>query len=170
MPYGSFGDIVFEVYEYYAHNEENTYIYARQQTIQPPSTTQWLGRELQKIRMKLKFHYLLSNPAESYKKLKEIAQKGEAQKLIIAEQVLGDFVIDKINAEYTQVNMHGQPIAIELDVEFTEYVKKELQKTKHKRGSQSGRRTQKGGKESNKKAPQQNQKPKAVITREGAKK
>ncbi|QID32332.1 phage tail protein [Pampinifervens florentissimum] len=168
MKYGSFGDIVFEVYEYYAHNEENTYIYARQQTIQPPSTTQWLGRELQKIRMKLKFHYLLSNPAESYKKLKEIAQKGEAQKLIIAEQVLGDFVIDKINAEYTQVNTYGQPVAIELDIELTEYAKKELQKTRHKRGSQGQKKKQKNA--TQKTQQQQGSKPKAIITKEGAKK
>jgi len=162
MKYGSFGDIVFEVHEYFSHAEENSFIYARQQTIQPPSATQWLGRELQKIRMKLKFHYLLSNPAESYKKLKEIAQKGEAQKLIIAEQVLGDFVIDKINAEYTQVNTYGQPIAVELDVEFTEYLKKELQKTQHTRN--------KNKKKKKTKKSDEPKKPEAIITREGVKK
>jgi len=168
MKYGSFGDIVFEVHEYFSHTEENSFIYARPETIQPPSATQWLGRELQKIRMKLKFHYLLSTPAESYKKLKEIAQKGEAQKLIIAEQVLGDFVIDKINAEYTQVNVYGQPVAIELDVELTEYVKKELQKTQHRRGK-SRRRTKKPTQQKSQQKSQQNR-PQAIITREGAKK
>lgn len=166
MKYGSFGDIVFEVHEYFSHAEENSFIYARQQTIQPPSATQWLGRELQKIRMKLKFHYLLSNPAESYKKLKELAQKGETQKLIIAEQVLGDFVIDKINAEYTQVNAYGQPVVIELDVELTEYIKKELQKTQHRRSSQSNRQKKKNTAQKT----QQGSKPKAIITKEGAKK
>lgn len=161
MQYGSLGDIVFEVHSYYAHTEENTYIYARPQTIQPPSTTQWFGKELRKVRLKLKFHYLLGEPAESYKKLKELAEKGEAQKLIIAHQVLGDFVIDRINAEYTQTNIHGQPVAIELDVELTEYMKKELQKTQNKRKS----KTKRG------KTTQQNKnQPKAIITREGAKK
>ncbi len=163
MPYGSFGDIVFEVHEYFSHTEENSFSYARPETIQPPSTTQWLGRELQKIRMKLKFHYLLSNPAESYKKLKELAQKGEVQKLIIAKQILGDFVIDRINAEYTQVNAYGQPIAIELDIEFTEYIKKELQKTQHTRSKKKKKKKTKP--ESN-----NSKKPEAIITREGAKK
>lgn len=169
MQYGSLGDVIFEVHQYYAHIEENSYVYARPQTIQPPSTTQWFGKELKKIRLKLKFHYILSDPAESYKKLKELAEKGEAQKLIIAQQVLGEFVIDRINAEYVQTNMHGQPVAIEVDVELTEYVKKEVQKTQNsKRGTQNRKQTSKS-KQTNSQQKQKSQ-PKAIITREGARK
>lgn len=143
MPYGSLGDIVFEVVEYFSHSEEHPYIYARHDTIYPPSTTQWMGRELQKITLKLKFHMLTSSPLEAYTKLKELAEKGEAQKLIIAEQVLGDFVIDRIKAEYKQVDLYGKPVSLELELELTEYVKKELRKTRHKRSAQKKAKTQK---------------------------
>ncbi len=36
MPYGSFGNLVFEVVEYFSHTEEHPYIYARKDTIYPP--------------------------------------------------------------------------------------------------------------------------------------
>jgi len=130
MPYGSFGDVVFEVVEYFEHTEENPYIYARKDTIFPPSTTQWMGKELRKLKMSIKLHHMLSQPEQTYQQLKDLAEKGEAQKLIIAEKVLGDFVIDKIDAQYTQVSLQGVPIAISLSLELTEYVKKELQTKK----------------------------------------
>lgn len=143
MPYGSFGDLVFEVVEYFSHTEEHPYIYARHDTIYPPSTTQWMGRELQKITLKLKFHTMTSSPSEALSLIKELAEKGEAQKLIIAEQVLGDFVIDKIKAEYKQVDLYGNPVLLELELELTEYVKKELQKIKHKKATSKKKQAQK---------------------------
>jgi len=161
MQYGSLGDVIFEVHQYYAHTEDNSYIYARPQTIQPPSTTQWFGKELRKINLKLKLHWMLGDPQSAYQKLKELAEKGEPQKLIIAQQVLGEFVIDRISAEYTQTNVYGQPVAIELALELTEFTKKELQKT------QNARRQQARQKKTNSQT-QTRQQPKALITREGA--
>ncbi len=141
MPYGSFGNIVFEVVEYFEHTEENEYIYARKNTIYPPSTTQYLGKELRKLKMTIKLHHMISKPEETYKKLKELAEKGEAHKLIIAEQVLGNFVIDKISASYKQVSRKGIPIAIVLEIELNEYVKKELQTVKNKQALQKPKKT-----------------------------
>lgn len=131
MPYGSFGDVVFEVVEYFSHVEEIDFPYARHQTIQPPSTTQWMGkRELKKISLKLKFHFLTSKPRDAYQRLVEMAEKGEAQKLIIAEDVLGDFTIDRIKIVYEQVNLNGLPIVYEIDLELTEFHKKKLETMK----------------------------------------
>lgn len=162
MPYGSFGDVVFEVVEYFSHTEEIDFPYARHQTIQPPSTTQWMGkRELKKISLKLKFHFLTSKPREAYQKLIEIAEKGEAQKLIIAEEVLGDYVIDKIKIVYEQTNFKGIPIAYEVDLELTEYQKKELETIKTKTTKKPVKKQQ-----TSKQASSQ---PKAIITRDNQK-
>lgn len=67
---------------------------------------------------------MTSSPIEAYSKIKEFAEKGEAQKLIIAEQVLGDFVTDRIRTEYKQVDQLGHPVSLELELSLTEYVKK----------------------------------------------
>lgn len=144
MQYGSFGDILFEIMEYYEHTEENEYIYARKHVIKPPSTTQWLGVELGKVKLKIKLHQLVSeDPELSYEMLKYIASKGKAKTLIIAEQVKGNYVIDKIIANYTQTDFKGRGIVIEVEIEMTEYIKKDIQTIQNKRTKQKSKKIKK---------------------------
>ncbi|MBX0310385.1 MAG: phage tail protein, partial [Sulfurihydrogenibium sp.] len=128
MKYASFGDIVFEVFSYREHKESNQYAVAKLQTVIAPSSLQFLGNELQTLELTINFHNAFCNPTEKYEKLKELAKQGDPQKLIIAEKVLGDFVIESIDAEYQQIDAYGQPVDITLNVRFTEYIKKEIQK------------------------------------------
>ena len=130
MKYASFGDIIFQIFSYREHKESNQYAVAKLQTVIAPSSLQFLGNELLSLELAVNFHNAFCNPLEEYQKLKELAKTGEPQKLIIAEKVLGDFVIESIDAEYQQIDAYGQPVDITLNVRFVEYIKKEIQKRK----------------------------------------
>ncbi len=130
MKYASFGDIIFQIFSYREHKESNQYAVAKLQTIIAPSSIQFLGNELISLELAVNFHNAFCNPLEEYQKLKDIAKQGEPQKLIIAEKIIGDFVIESIDAEYQQIDAYGQPVNITLNVKFTEYIKKEIQKRK----------------------------------------
>jgi phage protein U len=130
MKYASFGDIIFQIFSYREHKESNQYAIAKLQTVIAPSSLQYLGNELLSLELAVNFHNAFCNPLEEYQKLKDLAKQGEPQKLIIAEKVLGDFVIESIVAEYQQIDAYGQPVDITLNVRFTEYIKKEIQKKK----------------------------------------
>jgi len=129
MQYAQLGDVVFELLSYREHSEENEYIYARKETAFPPSILQSMGTELQKLTLGVKWHREWCNPREEYEKLKSLANKGEPAKLIIASQIIGNYVIQKISAQYEQIDVWGKPVEVSCRVELTEYREKEL-KTK----------------------------------------
>ncbi len=128
MIYVQFGNVVFEVLAYREHKEEQIFIYAHHETIFPPSSLQWMGKELQKITMSIRWHNQWCSPYEEYQKFIETAEKGEAQKLIIGSFILGDFVVERISSSIQQIDAWGKPVIIDAEVEFMEYVKKEIEK------------------------------------------
>lgn len=128
MRYASFGDIAFEIFSYREHKENSQFAVSKLQTVIAPSSMQFLGSELMSLELTINFHNAFCNPTEEYEKLKELAKTGEPQKLIIAEKVLGDFVIESIDADFQQIDAFGQSVDISLNVKFTEYIKKEIQK------------------------------------------
>jgi len=132
MQYGQLGEIVFQVTDFKNLTEENPYIYAHQETAQAPSSLQFLGTELRKIELSLRFHFKFCNPKEEYEKLKSLARQGEAKKLIIAKEVLGDFVIENISGEFIKVDAWGKPIIIDATLELSEFVEKEVKTRKIK--------------------------------------
>lgn len=131
MIYAQWGDITFELYSYKQHTEDIQIAYAKHQTIQPPSSVQFMGgKELKSIQLSLRLHRDFCNPEQSYKEFVASAEKGEAYKLIIAEKVIGDFIVEKISSSIQQVDSWGNPVIIDIDAEFTEYIKKEIEKKK----------------------------------------
>jgi len=132
MKYASFGKIVFQVYSYKEHTETNEYAVAKLQTVIAPSSLQYLGNELQSLELAISFHNAFCDPLQEYQNLKDLAKKGDPQKLIIAEQVLGDYVIESIEAQYQKIDAYGKPVDIVLHVKFTQYIPKTLQKRKIK--------------------------------------
>ena len=128
MKYAQWGDVVFEVLSYRSHNEEFDFVYAKHETIKPPSSLQWMGnRDLRKIKIGLRFHAQWCNPEEEYRKFLEEAEKGEAKKLILAEKVMGDFVVEKISSTIQQIDAWGKAVIIDVDADFTEYVEKKTE-------------------------------------------
>jgi phage protein U len=127
MQYASLGDIVFKVYSYLEHRETSEYAVAKHRTIFAPSSLQFLGDELLSLEVEVGFHRDFCDPLEEYQKLKDLAKEGLPKKLIVAEQVYGDFVIENITAEVKQVDVWGKPVAIYCNVKLTEYREKKLQ-------------------------------------------
>jgi len=127
MQYATFGELVFQVYSYLEHRETLQYAVPKLETIFAPSSLQFLGDELIELEIKIGFHRDFCDPLAEYNKLKELAKEGLPKKLIVAEQVLGDFVIEEISSEVKQIDMWGKPVAIYCTVKFIEYREKELQ-------------------------------------------
>ena len=132
MKYASFGSIVFQVYSYKEHTETNEYAVAKLQTVIAPSSLQYLGNELQSLELTIGFHNAYCDPLEEYQNLKDLAKQGTPQKLIIAEKVFGEYVIESIEAQYQKIDAFGNPVDIALHVKFTQYIPKTLQKKKIK--------------------------------------
>ena len=132
MQYATFGELVFQVYSYLEHKETLQYAVPKLETIFAPSSLQFLGDELVELEVKVGFHRDFCDPLAEYQKLKDLAKEGLPKKLIVAEQVLGDFVIEEISAEVKQVDMWGKPVAIYCTVKFIEYREKQLQTKKVK--------------------------------------
>jgi phage protein U len=143
MKYASFGDIIFQIFSYREHKESNQYAVAKLQTVIAPSSLQYLGNELQSLELSINFHNAFCNPLEEYQKLKDLAKTGEPQKLIIAEKIIGDFVIESIDADFQQIDAYGQPVDISLNVKFTEYIKKEIQKKQTASSKKKGKAVKK---------------------------
>jgi len=126
--YASWGKIVFQVYSYKQHTETNQYAVAKLNTVIAPSSLQYFGNEIQSLELAINFHFAFCNPLEEYEKLKQLAEKGDPQKLIIGEKVFGDYVIESIEAQYQKIDAYGKPVDLTLHVKFTQYIPKTLQK------------------------------------------
>jgi len=126
MEYAQLGNVFFEVLSYREHSEENEYVYAKQETAFPPSLLQYMGTELQKLTLSVQWHREWCNPREEYNKLKALAEEGKPAKLIIASQIIGEYVIEKISARYEQIDAWGRAVAIACDIELTEFQTKEI--------------------------------------------
>jgi len=127
MEYAQLGDIVFQLLSYREHTEENEYVWAKQETAYPPSLLQHMGTELQKLTLSVLWHREWCDPREEYNRLKELAQRGQPAKLIIASQIIGDYVVEKISARYEQIDAWGKAVQIACDIELSEFKAKEIQ-------------------------------------------
>lgn len=139
MEYAQLGEVVFEVLSYQEHREENEFAWAKLQTIYAPSSLQFMGTELQKISMVVQWHREWCDPLEQYKKLKDLAKEGKPQKLIIASQVVGDFVIEKISSEIKQIDAWGKPVWIRVGIELLEYIPKTIEKKQRQTQTKKGK-------------------------------
>lgn len=131
--YATLGSIEFEVSSWLGHTEENSYIWAKQDTIQAPGSLQFFGTELRMLPLKIQWHRYWCNPGDKYKELKEAAQSGEPLKLTIAGEMIGNFVIQKISGEEFSRLINGQYMQIICNIELQEYVAKILEKRRFKR-------------------------------------
>lgn len=132
MNYASFGSITFKLQSYQNHQEEIDYVYAKHETIFAPSSLQFMGTELETLKLSIRFHREFCNPIQEYKKLKDISNKGKAEKLIIATRLIGNFVIKKISSVTKQLDIWGKPVIIDCDIEFQQFIEKKLQTRKIK--------------------------------------
>ncbi|WP_028844713.1 phage tail protein [Thermodesulfovibrio thiophilus] len=139
MEYVIWGDIVFELLSYKEHREELSFPYAHHETILPPASLQWMGdKELRKVTVAVRLHNGFCEPLEEHEALIEQSSTGEAYNLIIAEQPLGEFALERLSSTIQQIDAWGKPVVIDLDLEFSEYIEKPLETKKIKTTQSKG--------------------------------
>ena len=112
---GSLGNYVFKIFNSPEELEERVeYSYATIET--PERLLAFSGKELREIKLRFHFFRLDSlKPEEEIKKLKEEAKKESPLKLIIGNEVIGDFVIKNIETRFGNIN------SLFVTVELKEY-------------------------------------------------
>ncbi len=128
MEYALIGEVVFQIPNYKRHKEENKYEYATLETIFTPNSYQFMGALNREIQISAVWHIDFCNPLQEIEKLKNQAKEGKAYKLIIGQNVIGDFFIKEMNFETQQVDINGNAILIIGEISLEEYIKKEIEK------------------------------------------
>ena len=124
--YAVLGDIAFEVSSEYARTIsemtlEHTYKYAEHEIITGKSKLQYLGKQLDKIGFKGILSDYFCNPEDEIKKLMNEANKRKPLVFVVGENVLGEFIIEKIRQTWKDVSVSGKVRTIEMEIELKEY-------------------------------------------------
>jgi len=128
--YAYIGSVVLSVLAFYKHTEDNKYVYADLNTIFAPSSKQFLGTENKEVKVVARWHVNFCNPDEEHKKIQELAETGEKQKLIIGEKVIGNFVVTHITTDFVKRDAYGKSIFINCEIDLSEEKTKQLQTRK----------------------------------------
>jgi len=126
MQWGALGSIAFQVSSNYARSvtelsREHTWKYAEHEIAKDKSRLQWLGRQLDKITFKGKFFDWFCDPKTEIDKLIAEADKKEPLVLVIGNETLGEFVIEKIQETWKNVSAKGKLRVVEFEVTLKEY-------------------------------------------------
>lgn len=129
-PIGSFGDIAFEVssdrvFTFDDYKRESKARYAKHELINMPPVHEWLGEDTESISFKMIFTVSLGvNPAEETARLRELCLDGEADYLVLGNEVIGEhmWTIESINETAKAWDDSGNIIVSEVEVKMVEYV------------------------------------------------
>lgn len=126
---GCFCDLVFEVdgdyvltFDDFKHEVKSRY--SKHELINQPPVLEWLGEDTQKITLTITLTATLGvNPAEEITKVQDLCLSGEADWLIVANEVVGAtrWVITEASCKSIATDMYGNPIVAEMDVTFESY-------------------------------------------------
>jgi phage protein U len=118
------GEILFEVLTSpETFRASNGYQYAEHKIVGAAPRLQWIGDELQKISLDMKFHVAFTNPAAQIAALKTAAEDHRARALVFGNGVhRGYFVIESLEETFQQLAEDGSYIAVEARVELHEWV------------------------------------------------
>ena len=127
MKYGVIGGLTFEVAEYNEHTEDCTFVYAKHETIEAPSSLQFMGTDLRTHKLSLRWHREWCEPKTQFNNLVKIAKEGQPLRLVIAQQYHGKFVIEGISSSFEKTDSKGNAVYISAEISMTEYVEKSVQ-------------------------------------------
>ena len=129
-PIGSFADIAFEVsservftFDDYRRNSKARY--SKHELINLPPALEYLGSEPEEISFKMIFTVSLAvNPAAETARLRELCLNGEADYLVLGNEVIGDhmWTIESVNETAKAWDDSGHIIFSEVEVKMVEYV------------------------------------------------
>ena len=126
---GCFADLTFEVNSDYVLTFDNfkhdvKARYARHELINRPTVLEYLGEDTQKITLTILLTASLGvNPAEEISRVQELVLIGEADYLIVANEVVGNcmWVITESSTKATAYDGDGNILSAQMDLTFEQY-------------------------------------------------
>ncbi len=122
--YAMLGKIGFELTQSFtAMSATHTARFAYHDVIVGKSRTQGLGLDLAKLRFSLRLHWRLGDVEASYQALHKALENQDALGLVSGSgQMMGFFTLDKMSVTTTATNETGDVLAMDIEVELTEFV------------------------------------------------
>ena len=126
---GCFADLTFEVNSDYVLTFDNfkhdvKARYARHECINRPTVLEYLGEDVQKITLSILLTATLGvNPAEEIARVQELVLIGEADYLIVANEVVGNcsWVITEASTKATAYDGDGNILSAQMELTFEQY-------------------------------------------------
>jgi phage protein U len=118
------GEIIFLVLtSFESFRSASGYRYAEHKVVEAPPRLQWIGDELEKISIDLRFHVAFTSPAIQMLLLQAAAEDHQARALVFGNGVFrGYFVIESLEETHSQLADDGSYIAIDVRLELHEWV------------------------------------------------
>jgi phage protein U len=122
--FATLGEIIFLVLtSFQSFRSTSGYRYAEHKVVEAPPRLQWIGDELEKVSIDLRFHAAFTNPAIQMQALQAAAEDHQARALVFGNGVFrGYFVIESLEETHSQLADDGSYIAIEARIELHEWV------------------------------------------------
>ena len=127
---GSFGDLLFEVstervftFDNFTHKVAARY--AKHELINSPVVLEYLGEDTQKITLSIILTATLGvAPGYEIKRIQELVLNGDAEWLIIGNEVVGNsrFVINEASTRAISYDGEGHVLVAQLDLTFESYI------------------------------------------------
>ena len=127
---GSFGDLIFEVstervftFDNFTHKVAARY--AKHELINSPVVLEYLGEDTQKITLNIILTATLGvAPGYEIKRIQELVLNGDAEWLIIGNEVVGNsrFVINEASTRAISYDGEGHVLVAQLDLTFESYI------------------------------------------------
>ena len=117
------GDISFEVVGSPERFESaRSYGFAEHRVVESRPRLQWVGNDLERIKLELMLHSSFGNPAAKLARLRAAAATHLAQPLVFGDGGFrGYFVIESIGVESQQLSASGAPISIRVALALKEW-------------------------------------------------
>lgn len=127
---GGFGDLVFTVrpwpfktMTFKDANHSSSVEYAKHKNIGGKPSLEFIAEDLDEVSLNIELvsQYLGEDPLKTVAILQEYRRAGDIYDLVLGDEVLGEFVITKIDKKYDEVNWFGDVQKMTLSVSFMEY-------------------------------------------------
>jgi phage protein U len=123
---GAYGPICFEtsmahIRTFEELREENRARYATHDVLNLEQKLQFLGLELIKVGLTMKFHQAFCVPQDELTRLRQVVRDHKAHTLMIGGLNLGEFVLEELTGTWTRVANDGVLLFASADVRLKEY-------------------------------------------------
>jgi phage protein U len=122
--FAALGDIQFEVVgSPETYESAAAYDFAEQKVIESKPLLQWVGDDLERLKLELMWHASFTNPGAQLAQLRATAAEHLALPLVFGNGGFrGFFVIESINVKSQQLSAGGSPIAIRVALALKESI------------------------------------------------